>query len=87
MKTIEIEKESRPLTEWLPIDNGGEPIYLTRAGRTEFVIVPFDEGDEEVLAMRKNPELMEYIARAVERARKGPTKSSAEIKKKFGIED
>lgn len=80
MNTINIDTESRPLTEWLPQEDSEEVVYLTRNGRPRFVVVPLDEGDEEVLAVQKNARLMEYIAGCVERARKGPTKSLAEIK-------
>jgi hypothetical protein len=80
MKTVAIETENRPLAEWLPQQDAEEVVYLTLGGRTRFVIVPLDEGDEEVLAIRKNERLMAYIASCVERARKGPTKSLAEIK-------
>lgn len=86
MKTIAIEQETRPVAEWLPPDDSEEIVYLTRAGQTRFAVVPFDEGDEEVLAMQKNSELMAYIAGCVERARKGPTKSLEEIKAALGID-
>src|SRR4051812_9493652 len=43
-----------------------------------------DEGDEEVFAIQKNAKLMEYIGDCIERARKGPTKSLAEIKAELG---
>jgi hypothetical protein len=84
MKTIAIETETRPVAEWLPKDDD-EVVYLTREGRTRFVVVPLDEGDEEVLAIRKNARLMAYIAECVERGRKGPTKTLAQIKVELGL--
>lgn len=60
MKNIAIESETRPLLEWLPEDDSEEVVYLTRGGRTRFVLVPLDEGDEEVLAIQANRELMAY---------------------------
>jgi hypothetical protein len=81
-----IETETRPLAEWLPQDDSAELVYLTRAGKTKFVVVPLDEGDEEVLAMQKNARLMAHIAEHVERARKGPTKRLNEIKSELGFE-
>jgi len=80
MKTVAIETEKRPLTELLPQEDSEDLVYLTRAGRTKFVVVPLDEGDEEVLAIQKNDRLMAYITARVERIRKGPTKSLAHIK-------
>ena len=49
MKTIAIETETRHVAEWLPKEDSEEIIYLTRQGRTRFVLVPLDEGDEEEL--------------------------------------
>ena len=80
MKTVAIETEKRPLSDWLPNEHGDEVIYLTRGGRTRFVVVPLDEGDEEALTIQKHKWLMAHIAECVERARKGPTKKLAQIK-------
>jgi len=85
MKTINIESESRPLTEWLPQEGSEELVYLTRAGRTRYVVVPLDEGDEEVLAIQKNSKLMAHLAECVERASQGPTKTLAQIKVDLGL--
>jgi PHD/YefM family antitoxin component YafN of YafNO toxin-antitoxin module len=87
MTEVAIETERRPISEWLPRQNSQELIYLTKKGRKKFVVVPLDEMDEEVLAMRKNAALMAHIDKLFERARKGPTKSLEEIKAKFGIKD
>jgi hypothetical protein len=87
MKTIAIETETRPLTEWLPDRDSEEVVYLTEGGRTKFVVVPLDEGDEEVLAIQKNPKLMAYIAECVERARTRPSKSLDQIKTELLSED
>jgi hypothetical protein len=84
MKTIAIETETRPVAEWLPKEDSEEVVYLTRQGRSRFVVVPLDEGDEEVLAVQKNAKLMAYISDCVERARKGPTKTLAQIKAELG---
>ena len=87
MKTIAIETEKRPLSEWLPQENGDEVVYLTRDGRMKFVVLALDEGDEEVLAVQKNERLMARIAECVERAQKGPTKSLAQIKAEMDLVD
>ena len=86
MKTIAVETETRPLREWLPKEDSDEVVYLTQEGRTRYILVPLDEGDEEVLAIQKNAELMTYITECVERARKGPTKSLAQIKAEIGLD-
>jgi hypothetical protein len=87
VKTIAIESENRPLTEWLPRGDSDEVVYLTQGGRAKFVVVPLDEGDEEVLALQKNERLMTYLAACVERARKGPTKSLAEVRAELGLDN
>jgi hypothetical protein len=85
MKEIAIETERRPLTKWLPRENSDEVVRLTRGGRIRFILVPFDDGDEEVLAIRKNKRLMAYIEECVQRARRGPTKSLEEIEEELGL--
>jgi hypothetical protein len=84
MKTIAIETETRPLEAWLPQEGSEDVVYLTREGRARFVVVPLDEGDEEVLAIQKNDRLMAHLADCVERARKGPTKTLSQIKAELG---
>ncbi len=85
MKTIAIETEKRPPAEWLP-KTKSEVVYLTEGGRPRFIIVPLDEGDQEVLGAQKNERLMGYVAESVKRARKGPTKSLAQIKSELGLD-
>jgi transcription antitermination factor NusG len=80
VSTINIDTEHRPLTAWLPPENSEEVVYLERDGLPRYVLVPLDEGDKEVLAVQKNARLMGYIAECIERGRKEPTKSLAQIK-------
>ena len=87
MKTIAIESENRPLAEWLPPADSEEAVYLTKDGRARFVVMPLDEGDEEVLAVQKNERLMAYLAECVERAHKGPTKSLAQLKSELKLDE
>ena len=58
MNTIAIETETRPVAEWLPKEDSDEIVYLTKEGRTRFVIVPLDEGDAEAFAVQRNARLM-----------------------------
>jgi hypothetical protein len=87
MNRIAVETETRPLAEWLPKEDSDEVVYLTRSGRPRYVLVPLDEGDEEVLAIQGNAKLMAYIADCVQRGRKGTTKSLAQIKAEIGLEN
>jgi hypothetical protein len=81
---VAIETEKRPFAEWLPPENGDEVAYLTREGRTRCLVAPLDEGDEDVIAVRKNEKLMARIADCVERARKGRLTTLAQIKTETG---
>ncbi|MBI3821905.1 MAG: hypothetical protein HY289_04400 [Planctomycetes bacterium] len=85
MTEIAIDKEKRPIAEWLPRGNSNELVYLTRRGRKKFVVVPLDDMDQEVMAIRKNAALMAHIHELSERARKGPTKSIDEVRAELGI--
>ena len=85
MKSISVETETRPLAEWLPKEGSDEIVYLTREGKVCYVLAPLDEGDAEVLAIQRNPRLLAYIAECVERGRKGPTKSLAQLKSEIGL--
>lgn len=85
MKTLELENEKRTIAELLTGKNGKEVIYLTKKKRVTHALVPLDDMDREVLAIRNNPELMAYIDACSERARKGPRKSIEQIREELGI--
>jgi hypothetical protein len=87
MTEVAIETERRPIGEWLPRQNSNELVYLTKKGRKRYVVVPLNDMDEEILAMRKNAALMAHIDNLFEHARNGPWKSLEEIKNKNGIKD
>ncbi len=53
--------------------------------RTRFVMIPADESDEEVLALRSNAEFMNYLADAEQRALTRPRKSLQRIRDSFGM--
>jgi hypothetical protein len=84
MKTFAIETETRRLSELIG-KNESEVIYLTKNGRARYALVPLDEGDEEVLAIRRNRRLMQYLDKATKAARNGPRKSLEEIKRKIAL--
>lgn len=83
MKTISIETERRPVKDWLPKKKPREVIYLTKGGQAAFAVVPLDEGDREVLAIRNNKKLMARIEELTRLALEGPRKSLAEVRKKY----
>jgi len=79
MTSIAIETERRPIAEILPTGGSDDVVYITENGKPKFLIVPFDEGDEEVMLLRQNPAFMEYLDRSIERARNQPCKSIDQI--------
>ena len=85
MKTLALEKEKRTIAELLSKENGKEVIYLTKKGRATHALVPLDEMDREILAVRSNAELMAYLDACSARARKGPRKSIDQIREELGI--
>ena len=87
MKTIDIESEQRPLAQLLAEDNGEDIIYLTRHGQKRYALIPFDESDEEVLAIRGSPELMAYLDECFRRAKNGPSIKLQDLKSELGLDD
>lgn len=83
MKKVEIENDTRPLSELLSQENGTDVIYLTRKGRAKYAIVPLDKDEQEMVNMRANGKLMAYLDGCHERARTRPRKSLEEIKAKY----
>lgn len=85
MRTVAIETEKRPLAQLLREENGSKVIVLTKRGRARYAVVPLDEGDEEVLAIRRNKKLMAYLDECEKRALREPRKTLAEVKKHLGL--
>src|SRR5437763_16956177 len=80
MKTVPVESTGPKLRTLLPTIAEEEAVFLTVEGRVRFVVLPADEGDQEILAMRGNRRLMEFLDRCGERARTGPRKSLAALR-------
>ena len=85
MRTLALESEKRPLGQLLTEENGTEVIYLTRKGKAKYALVPLDEGDREVLAIRRNKRLMAYLDEVEKRAMRGPRKTLDEIEAELGL--
>ncbi|MCI0642432.1 MAG: hypothetical protein L0Y72_31065 [Gemmataceae bacterium] len=85
MKTLALETEMRPLSQLLAEEKGVQVIYLTQKGRARFALVSLDEGDEEVMAIRRNKRLMARLDEYQQRALRGPRKTLEQIKKQFGL--
>jgi len=86
MKTIAIETETRRLADWLPPEDQDEIVTLTQGGKARFLVVPFDEGDAEALAVANNEPLMKQIMNLIERARRGKTYALEEIRRELELD-
>src|SRR5437867_3578097 len=75
MRTVPIESTGRTLQSLLPKIARNDAVFMTVEGQVRFVVLAADEGDQEVLAMRGNRRLMEFLDRCGERAQTGPRKS------------
>jgi hypothetical protein len=61
-------------------------VFLSKKGKVRYVLLHADDGDQEVCAIRNNPELMAYLEECTERAVKGPRHTLEEVKARFGID-
>jgi hypothetical protein len=59
-------------------------VFLTLRSRVRFVLLPADDGDQEVCALGNNSKFMAYLEDCIERARTGKTKTLAAIRAKYG---
>ncbi len=60
-------------------------VFLSRKGRIRYVLMHADDGDQEVCALRNNPEFMAYLEQCTERALKGPRYTLEDVKARLGL--
>jgi PHD/YefM family antitoxin component YafN of YafNO toxin-antitoxin module len=82
MKTIDISKASRPLSEYAQ-ELGEDILVLTFHNKPVAAIVSLRKVDEESVRLSIHPEFMELIENAREEFRRGETVSLDEIKREF----
>ena len=87
MKTISIDSSQTNLEGVLREAADGDVVFLTTDGLPRFALVPVDESDQEVFALRSNSEFMAYLDECSRRAMLEPSKSLEEIKKLYLTED
>ncbi len=80
MKTVALESTGSALRALLPRRDREEAVFLTVEGQVRFVVLPADEGDREVLAMRANRQLMQFLDHCGQRARQGPRKTLEQLR-------
>ncbi len=84
MKSAILDSSRTTMTELLGAAEQDDVVFLQSNGQTRFVIVPADDSDEEILALRSNAEFMSYLADAERRAAVGPRKTLKQIRETLG---
>jgi prevent-host-death family protein len=87
LKTVSLDSPQCNLEGVLREAAEGEVVFLTADGLPRFALVPVDESDQEVFALRSNSEFMAYLDECARRAMLEPTISLEEIKKRYLTEE
>ena len=85
MKSATLDASQVTLSELLGTAEQNDVVFVQTDGHTRFAIVPADESDEEILALRSSAEFMTYLADAERRAAIGPRKTLQQIRDSFGM--
>jgi hypothetical protein len=83
MKTSSLRVEGLTVDRLLQEAIGRDVVFLTQGGETRFAVMPADEGDQEVIALRSNAEFMAYLADCKRRTLSGASTSLAEVRNQF----
>ena len=84
MKSATLDSSRTTLSELLGAAEQNDVVFIQSNGQTRFAIVPADDSDEEILALRSNAEFMAYLADAERRAATGPRKTLKQIRESLG---
>ncbi len=84
MKSATLDSSRTTISELLGVAEQNDVVFIQSNGKTRFAIVPADDSDEEILALRSNAEFMSYLADAERRAATGPRKSLKQIRESLG---
>jgi hypothetical protein len=85
VKKVTLPIEGLTLAQLLQEAAKHDVVFLTAKGKIRFALMPAEEGDEEVCALKSNPEFMAYLTESKERAKTAPRTSLKEIREIFGI--
>ena len=86
MKTLSLDSKSLTLEKLLEQADQGEVVFLTSHGQTRFALIPADDSDREVCAIKSNSEFMAYLTEAEQRGQTGPRKTLEQIRKLYDVE-
>ncbi len=85
MKTVSLAIEGLTLDRLLNEAGDKNVVFLTMAGEVRFALMPADEGDQEVCALKSNAEFMAYLTECKERAKTRPRASIEQIRGSYGL--
>lgn len=85
MKSARIDASKATLSELLGTAEQNDVVFVQTEGHTRFAVIPADESDEEILALRSSAEFMAYLADAERRAAAGPRKSLQQVRESLGM--
>lgn len=85
MKSATLDSSQMTVSELLGAAEQNDVVFIQSNGQTRFAVVPADDSDEEILALRSNAEFMSYLADAERRAAAGPRKTLQQIRESLGV--
>lgn len=85
MKSATLDSSQMTVSELLGAAEQNDVVFIQSNGQTRFAIVPADDSDEEILALRSNAEFMSYLADAERRAAAGPRKTLQQIRESLNV--
>ncbi len=85
MKSATLDASKVTLSELLGTAEQNDVVFVQTEGHTRFAVIPADESDEEILALRSSGEFMTYLVDAERRAVTGPRKALQQIREPFGL--
>jgi hypothetical protein len=85
VKSATLDSSQMTVSELLGAAEQNDVVFIQSNGQTRFAVVPADDSDEEVLALRSNAEFMSYLADAERRAAAGPRKTLQQIRESLGV--
>jgi len=84
VKVIELENESRPLTQLLGLART-EPLVFTRKGRPVAALVDVADEDPETLSLRANAEFQTYLQQCRDRHDREGGMSLEDVRARYGL--
>jgi prevent-host-death family protein len=85
MKTLEMAKATAPLAEYVQ-DLDKDPVILTVDGRPVAALVPIENADLETVTLSTHPQFLALIERSRARQKAEGGLSSAEMRRRLGLE-